>query len=256
MTIAPSTPYDTAGSILNTARSISADAATSQGLAGDILADSQPYLFPLLQKCYRDLQDELISKSVETFTKFGHIYGITPTQAASARTNVTISFLGYFNGNTVLPNITLPQDCIKPLELWECISGANSWQPMRPVADAIASRPTSNRFGVWDFANDILILPGSSQTEDIKLKYLCYAPDLTGPDSVAYVLHCQTALSNLLVSAVSKMLGGLEMAGVFEKDAHRAIDMIVNRTARREAYQSFSRIPFRGRGRGRGRGGY
>jgi len=256
MTIAPSTPYDTAEAVLNTARSISADAATANGLAGDILADSQPYVFPILQKCYRDLQDELISKSVETFSKYGHIYAIPPTQASNVRTNVTISFLGYFNGQTVLPNITLPQDCIKPLELWESVNGANSWQPMKPVADAIASRPTTNRFGVWDFANDILILPGSSQTEDLKLKYLCYAPDLTGPTSVAYVLHCQTALANLLVCAVSKMLGGLEMAGVFEKDYKRAIDLIVNRTARREAYQSFNRIPFRGRGRGRGRGAY
>lgn len=236
------------------ARSISADAATANGLAGDILANSQPYTFKLLAGCYRDLQDELISKSVETFTKFGHIYGITPTQAASARTNVTISFFGYFNGNTVLPNITLPQDCIKPLELWECVTGANSWQPMRPVADAIASRPTSNRFGVWDFANDTLYLPGSSQTEDLKLKYLYYAPDLTGPDSVVYILHCQTALACLYINVVCTMLGGLEMAAVYEKKYQHAIDLIVNRTARREAYQSFSRIPFRGRGRGRGRG--
>lgn len=256
MSVAPSTPYDTAESILNTARSISADAATSNGLAGDILADSQPYVFPLLAKCYRDLQDDLISKGVETFSKYGFIYGVSPTQATNPRVNVTISYQGYFNGQTVVPNVTLPADLIKPLELWEAIQGQNSWSPMRPVSDSISSRPASSRFGVWDFQNDILILPGSSQPEDLKLKYLCYAPDLTGPNSVAYVVRCQTALANKLVAAVSKMLGGVEMAGIFEADEKKAVELIVNRTARKEAYQSFNRIPFRGRGRGRGRGAY
>lgn len=256
MSIAPSTPYDTAEQILNVARSISADAATSNGLAGDILADTQPYVFPILQKCYRDLQDELISKGVETYNKYGIIYGITPTQANNPRVNVTISYQGYFNGQTVIPNVKLPPDLIKPLEAWEAVSGATSWQPMKPVSDSIASRPTSNRFGVWDFQNDVLILPGSSQSEDLKLKYLCYAPDLTGPNSVAYVVHCQTALANMVVASVSKMLGGIEMASVFQKDCDKAIDMIVNRTARAEGYKAFNRIPFRGRGRGRGRGAY
>lgn len=254
MSVAPSLPYDTAEQILNVARSISADAATSNGLAGDILADSQPYVFPILTKCYRDLQDELISKSVETFSKYSHIYEIPPTQALNARVNVTISYQGYWNGQTIVPNITLPADLIKPLELWECISGQQRWIPMKPVADSISSRPTQARFGVWDFQNDVLIMPGSSQTEDLKLKYLCYAPDLTGPASVAYVVHCQTALANMVVATVSKMLGGLEMAAVFEKDYKKAIEMIVNRTGRREQYQAFNRIPFRMRGRGRGRG--
>lgn len=256
MSIAPSTPYDTASAILDVARAISADAATSNGLAGDILADSQPYTYPILTKCYRDLQDELISKGVETFSKYGFIYAIPPTQANNSRVNVTISYQGYFNGQRVLPNLTLPADLIKPLELWECVTGNNYWSPMKPVSDSISSRPTSNRFGVWDFAQDTLILPGSSQTEDLKLKYLLYAPDLTGPNSLAYVVHCQTALANRVVETVSKMLGGVEMAQIFQKDGDKAVDMIVNRTARREAYQSFRRIPFRGRGRGRGRGAY
>ena len=127
---------------------------------------------------------------------------------------------------------------------------------MKPVSDAIASRPTTPRFGVWDFQNNTLILPGSSQTENLKLKYLCYAPDLTNPNAVAYVMHCQTALANRVVAAVSKMLGGVEMSAIFDKDGDKAVNMIVNRTARKEAYQSFSRKPFRGRGRGRGRGAY
>jgi hypothetical protein len=254
--IAPSIPYDTAESILNEARAISADAATANGLAGDILNDGQPYVFPILQKCYRRLQDELISKGVETYSKYGEIYNITPTQTGNPRINVTISYLGYWDGYRVWPNITLPADMIKPLELWECYPGESAWKPMRPVSDSISSRPTTNRFNVWDFEQDILSMPGSSQTSNLKMKYLLYAPDLTGPNSQALVVHCQSALANKMVAQVSKMLGGLEMAQAFEADAQKDIDMIVNRTARKEAYQAFQRRPFRSRGRGRGRGAY
>lgn len=240
-------PYDTAESILETARSISNDAATSNGLAGDILADSQPYVFPILNKCYRDLQDDLISDGVETFSKYGEIDGITPTRAPNQRTLVTISFSGYFDGSVLNPAITLPGDLLKPLELWQCPAGMQAWFPMRQAPDSISSRNAAPLPGVWDFENDVLLLPGSTQTYDLNLKYLCYAPDLTDGDSTVYVLRCQTALANMVVAAVSKMLGGVQMAAVFAADAKAAKDKITNRTARKEAYTSFQRIPFRSR---------
>ena len=257
MPVVPSTPYDTAEAILNIARSISADAATSNGLSGDILNDNQPYVFPILAKCYRDLQDRLISGGVETFSKYGHIYGITPADTLSPRTLVNISYLGYWDGNTHHADIKIPCDLLKPLELWECQSGGGTgcWTPMEQASDSISSRPIQARFTIWDYENDILYLPASSQTNDLKLKYLCYAPDLTCPYSQVYVMHCQTALANMMVASVVKMLGGLEMVPVFEKDVAKAVDAIINRTARKESYAHYARRPFRGRrGSGRGRG--
>lgn len=253
MSVTPTTPYDTADAVLDIARAISSDAATANGLEGDILNNDQPYIFPILTNCYRKLQDRLISGSVETFNKYGVINEIPPTQANNPRVNVEISYLGYYDGDTTNEDISLPPDLIKPLELWESISGQQFWNPMRQAADSLSSRPTQSRFGVWDYQNDVLILPGSSQYNDLKLKYLCYAPDLTGPDSVVYIVHAQDALANMLVSAVSKSLGGLEMAKVFDGDANKAIDAIINRTARKESYMSYNRIPFRARGSGRGR---
>ena len=254
MAIAPSTPYDTAETVLNLARSISADAATANGLAGDILADSQPYVFPMLTKAYRDLQDELISKSSEIMNMYAYIYALEPTQFNNPRINVTLSFLGYTYGINKLDGTkTLPLNMVKPLELWECIAGQQSWVPMRQAADSIASRPTTGRFRIWDFQNDILYLPGSSQTNDLKIKYVGTFPDLANGNAPIYILRAQTYLACKLVADVSKMLGGLEMAAAFEQEADKGKDRIVNRTARKEAYASFNRIPFRGRRSGRGR---
>lgn len=250
----PTLPYDTAESVLNTARAISADAATANGLAGDILADSQPYVFPMLAKIYRDLQDDLISVSSEIMNKYITILGLEPTEWNNPRENVTLSYLGFTYGPTQIDaNITLPPDLIKPLELWECISGQQHWVQMRQAADALSSRPTTSRFRIWDYQNDVLIMPGASQTNDLKIKYLGSFPDLTNANSIVYVLRAQTYLACKLVAEVSKMLGGLEMAQIFDADAEKAKARISNRTARKESYGSYNRIPFRGR-RGSGRG--
>jgi hypothetical protein len=164
---------------------------------------------------------------------------------------VTVSFQGYNYGPANIdPNITLPLDMVKPLELWECITGQQSWVPMKQAADNIASRPTTGRFRIWDFQNDILILPGSSQTNDLKIKYLGSFPDLTGVNSVIYILRSQTFLACQLVSEVAEMLGGIEMAATFHQRAVEAKARISNRTARKESYGSYNRTPFRGR-RGR-----
>lgn len=254
MAIAPSTPYDTAETILNLARSIAGDAATANGLAGDILADSQPYIFPILTKAYRDLQDELISHSSEIMNKYGFIEALEPTEFNNPRINVTLSFLGYnYGGATIDGTKTLPLDMIKPLEIWECITGQQHWVAMKQAADSIASRPTTARFRIWDFQNDVLILPGSSQTNDLKIKYVCSFPDLASPTAPIYILRSQTYLACKVCAEVAKLTGGLESAAIFEQDAKEAKARIVNRTARKESYGAYNRIPFRGR-RGSGRG--
>ena len=254
MTVAPSTPYDSAEYVTNLARVISADAASANGLAGDILADSQPYLFPFLAKIYRDLQDELISGSSEIMTKYGFILGLPPTLWGNPRVNVLLTYLGYIYGPDIVDgNLALPLDMIKPLELWECISGQQHWTLMKQAADNIASRPTTSRFRIWDFANDKLILPGASQTNDLKIKYLCSFPDITGPNSQVMILRSQTYLACQLVAEVAAMLGGEEARVDFTNRAVEAKKAIINRTARKEQYAAYQRIPFRGRGRGRGR---
>jgi hypothetical protein len=252
--IAPSTPYDSAESILQLARSISADAATANGLAGDILADSQPYIFPLLTKAYRDLQDELISQSSEIMNKYGYVYALEPTAYNNPRFNVQLSFLGYTYGEGKLDGTkALPPDMVKPLELWECIAGQQRWVEMKQASDSISSRPTNSRFRIWDFQNDILYMPGASQTNDLKIKYLGTFPDLAGPTAPVYILRSQTYLANKLVADVGRALGALEMIPSFEAEAEKAKARIVNRTARKESYGSYNRRPFRQRGSRRGR---
>src|SRR5579859_4021730 len=59
------TPVDEVDTILNFARLIANDCGIS--LAGNLLSDSQPYTFPMLNLAYRKLQDRLGNNAVEDF---------------------------------------------------------------------------------------------------------------------------------------------------------------------------------------------
>jgi hypothetical protein len=220
---------------------------------GDLLNPSkQTYVLPLLNKLYRELQDRLISASVETFNKYGYILALPPAATNNPSYMVSISYAGYFDGQNNWLQWRLPPDMLKPMELWERQTGNNVWNPMKPVSDSISTRPIVPRFNNWDYQTDVLYLPPSSQTNDLKFKYLCYAPDITSVSSPIMVPRCQSALSYRLAAEVAKSRGGLEMAAIWAKDADTFEQAIVNRSGRKESYMAFFRKPFRpGRRRGR-----
>src|ERR1700677_163864 len=247
------TPYDTAGYILEQAIIVTGDTAGPNGIQGNIINANQPGVIPLLNKLYRELQDRLISQGVETFNKYGFINGIPPANTTNPSQETYLNYASFFDGQENLADWHLPPDLLKPLELWQRQTGNNFWVPMKCVSDAIETMPIVPFFNVWDFQTDRLYLPPATQANDIKLKYLCYAPDITGVSSPVLIARCQSALSYRMASEVAKTRGGLEMAAVWAKDADSFETAIVNRTARKESYQAFFRRPFRSRRSGRGR---
>jgi hypothetical protein len=250
----PGQPYDSAGAILQDAIIFTNDAGGPNGLAGDILNADRAYTIPLLNERYRWLQQRLISEGVETMTKYGIIIGLPPFAGTNIRVNVTLGYEGYFDGNQVWPPpLNLPYDLIKPLELWECQTGNQVWIPMTQASDSISTRSQNSRFRIWDYEQDVVIMPGATQQNDLKIKYLCIDPDITSTASSVLVARCQTALAYLVAEQAAKMRGGLEQAMQYHADAEAAIAEIVNRSARKEVYANFQRRPFRSRNARRGR---
>jgi len=241
-------PYDTAEYVLQLARIFINDAGSSAGLSGSILSDNQPYTLPLLNERYRYLQDRLITAGVETFSKYGYVYGLTVNPNALASTQVKLTYADYFDGQTFWPTVHLPVDLLKPLELWEQIVGGQTWVPMKQASDSISSRSVQPRFSLWDYENETLFLPAASQTNNLKIKYLCYAPDLVSTSSLVLVPRCQTALAKLVACEVAKNRGAAPpIVAQLQSDADNAINMISNRTARKESYATYVRQPFRTR---------
>lgn len=246
MPVVTTTPYVTANDILDLARSISNDAA--QDLAGDILANDQPYTFTMLEACYELLQDILANAGVNTFCEYAEIVGLTPVATPDPGVQVELSYTGYYDGVTMHATPTLPADMIQPLELWERWSGTqNAWKPMRQASDHISTRPQVSAFDIWDFETDTILLPGATVTIDLKMKYLLYAPKLTDADSIVLVPRCTVALANMVAKMVAESRGGSAAAAIFDANAKDAIARIISRTAGKEQYAQFVRRPFRQR---------
>lgn len=238
------------------------DAALS--IAGNILSDQQPYVFVMLDGAYRYLRKLLTSEGVNTFSKYIILTGLTPVAnpggIADPTIQVQLSYTGYFDGVTNFgpnsvptPGPTLPSDLLEPLEIWERQSQTqNRWNPVHQAADSINTSTRSASFGVWDWETDILYLPGATLSNDLKLKYLYKMPMLTTPVQPVLIKDCMEALAALFVSAAAKSRGGTAVAADYERQGRDFVKLMVNQTARREAYGTYVRKPFRGHGR-RGR---
>jgi hypothetical protein len=151
---------------------------------------------------------------------------------------------------------TLPSDLVKPLEIWECPTGGNAWVRMTQLPDSLPSHhPMGPRFGVWLFQNDELILPPSSQTNDLRIKYLAMAPDISTLASPLMVRGCTTALAYLMLDQVAGGRGG-PMAETFKARAEEAINQILNQTVRKMLYAQYVRKPYRGGSNRRPSGGW
>lgn len=246
MPVVTTTPYVTANDVLDLARSISNDAA--QDIAGDILANDQPYTFTMLEACYELLQDILANAGVNTFSEYAVIQNLTPVATPDPGVQVELSYTGYYDGVTNHASPTLPADMIQPLELWERWSGTeNAWKPMKQASDHISTRPQQSAFDIWDFETDTIFLPGATVTIDLKMKYLLYAPKLVDGDSVVLIPRCTVALANMVAKMAAESRGGTQAAGIFAANAKEAIDRIIDRTAQKEQRAQFVRRPFRQR---------
>lgn len=225
-------------------------------LAGNILSNTQPYTFTILENCYELLQDRLVAAGVNSFMQYFEVLGLTPVAVSDPGVQVQLGYTGYYDGNTLHNPPAMPAEVLEPLELWERQSESTSaWRPMKQAADSISSRTPTSTFGIWDWETDILFLPGSSQTNDLKLKAITYAPELTTATSPVLVARCDRALASLVVGFTARSRGGLEAANMFDAQAESEIKLIIDRSATKEQYASFNRRPFRNRRRaGRSRG--
>lgn len=165
------TPYDTSEDVMNLARALGND-MQSGSIAGELLADTQPYVPIYLNKAYRDLQRDLTAAGIETLAKEIIITGLPAVVSPDPGVNVSMSFTGFNNGttNTALP--ALPADLLGPLRLWERPTGTQSqFVPMTNRLDGLPSITQSSCLKWWQWLQDQLVMIGSLQQNDIKMRY-------------------------------------------------------------------------------------
>lgn len=243
--------YDPLETILNFARVIANDAQVS--LAGDLLADSQPYTFTLANLAWRKLQDRLGNNGIEEFPQEVQILNIPPVNQ-SVQTDpgvqVYIGGDGYWDGADLKTNIILPSDMEIPLKLWERSSSnppGNSYIPMTPASGGLPTWPKTSLNLTWEWRDDAIYMPGSLATEDLRIRYKRVLSDFPNDSATPVpILRCAVALAYLMVETFAQGRGGVPDSFTSEKEL--AIKQLINSTTRKRQGSNYRRIPYSRRG--------
>jgi hypothetical protein len=253
MTVTNVAPFTYVEDCLVAARVITNDAA--QSIAGDILADTQPFTLPMADLAHKTLRKMLTKAGVTSYSAYNYCIGLTPVQTTDPGFQVQLTYSGYYDGVNQNASPTLPGDLIEPLELWERQTGTeNVWRPMKPAADSISSRAQNANFSIWDWETSILYLPGATQSNDLKMKYLQATPRLTSTTQQIPIPDCDMAMG-ALIAELAAVPRGAEAVAYFHSRAESEVILLATPQQIKEEYQASFRRPFRNtRSRFRGAG--
>ena len=184
-------PYDTLETVLNLARSRVND--VMQSLAGEILADAQPYTQTYANAAWFDMQQYLAQLGHARFKNRCILENLPPKSSTILDPAVlpTLSWTQYYDGSGYFapPQVAvLPQDWISPLWIKERQTGLNTpFLRMHMAEDGIFPEfgyRLLNRF--WNWQQDTLQLGGAQVNFDLEAEYASYSGDFVTAGGVLW----------------------------------------------------------------------
>lgn len=246
-----SPPYDSVNSILNLVRVRINDAIASLG--GDILTDEQPFTQEMANAGWRTLQEFLANQGYTRSKQEIILSAIPPVTSIDPASQVSLTWSTYFNGTgyDVPPTApVLPQDMILPLRLWERYSSGNgNFIPMTQALDGLPTGPKLPCNGCWEWREDGIYMPGSTVTEDIRMRYLAYLPDFVTQGSIDWynqpvpIMRCKNALAYFIAAEAAAPRADLD-ASSFTQQGEQAARLIFNREVQQKSRTTATRRPY------------
>lgn len=238
-------PLDSAEYVLNQTRAILNDVMESN--AGDIFTDDWPPTWTYLNIAQRMCQENLANNGVETNITEIFLSPLTPVANTDPSTQVWVSSTGYFDGADNHPTPHLPGDMVIPLRVWERFSGTqNPFTQVTPSQDGLDGfTPQMPYFGQYDYRSNIVVFPGATQSNELRIRYIKYFQDLTGPTSIVQYPRMSVALAYMTAYVFANARGD-QSAGGLKADAEAQLDNLVSHTIRKKQRRGVSRRPYGG----------
>lgn len=248
------TLYDAVDDVLTLARVIINDLQLN--VDGNLLADTQPWTFPMLKLAWRELCLILGNNNVESFPMEVQLLNVVPVATEvinDPSIQVYINSEGYFDGVNSWPFPTLPADIQIPLKMWERPTGQQtlSFSPMLPANAGLPTWQRTPILRVWEWRDDDLYFCGATQANDLRLRYKRRLPD-PYPSGTAPILliNCAHTLAYIVAEIFADSRGG-EVSEKFAMKKADSIKQMINNTTRKKQYQNFRRQPYSRRGSSR-----
>lgn len=238
--------YDIVMTVLNAVKVRLNDEIVSLApIGGKILKNTQYFsqqtvndAWRLLQECLSDLGYTGLKEEV-SFTNVGAVNGVDPL------TQVSFSYSGYSNGAGLDPAKALPQDMIRPLDLWERPSGtAQLMTEMDVVLNGLPVVPHVQWNRQWEWRQDALWMPGATVATDIKIRYASYYADFAdvagAPLSYQIantpwyaqpipIMRCVESFADYCCALIRTAVGDMDGAAAFKAAAEKNARLVLNR---------------------------
>jgi hypothetical protein len=114
---------------------------------------------------------------------------------------------------------------------------------MKPQADGKPFYAGNSFHRTWDWRQDALYLPVASQAVDLTIRYLTYAPAISGPTSPIMIMRVADALSYMTAARFAETRGSA-LAAAFEAKAQASLERMANRDDMRKQRQTYRRRPY------------
>lgn len=252
MPVLASSAYATVERVLNRIRVILND---SEVAGGDVLTDTAPFTFDILNGGFERVQIELAMVGVETYTAESWLLALPAVTTIDPEARLIVDDTGtnliYPNGVGNVFSLTpqLPTDLILPLRLFERQSGtANFTGPaMKQPNGGLLNMQQQTFLVDWEWKSDGLRFRGALQVQDVKILYEKSLPLLaavTDPVPIRGVINA-AAYESAKIFAESR---GGAISPAFAKNADDEIYALKAVSARRRQRKQVRRQPYSGRG--------
>jgi hypothetical protein len=247
--------------ILNFARALVNDAQGS--IAGQDLADTTPYTWPLLNLCFAKLANWLEDSNVESATYKEAIVSL-PVNAPPPDPNAqsALSYDGFYDAQGFRNELpTLPPDLVEPLEVWGRITGQNAafYRIPQQLGGLSAAYIGAQSYARWEFRQMSLYLSGGTYApSDLRIRYIPSFPVLVQPTNgdPAPIIPFARAGEALayLVAAEYLEIRNAATAPMMRCKANEQLQIIANKSSKRsnQAQQRRKGYGFGGRRGGTG----
>lgn len=242
--------------MLNRLRAIVND---SEIAGGDILTDSAPFTFTLLNGGYERVQLELAKAGIEVSIADAWLIGLPTMPTVDPEARMVIDDTGcnilYPNGvgDVFSPTPQLPVDLVLPLDLFERQTGTTyEARRMRQARSGLASANQNLYLIEWDWKTDGLRTRGARQSQDLKIEYEKQLPRLVAPTDPVPIRGVLNAAAYFAAMIFSESREG-EVAPNFKMHADEEIFLRMQVSSRRRQRNPGRRRAYSSRGRGRRR---
>lgn len=173
-------------SMMNLFRSsINDDGGGNDGPQGGIIATNDaPFTLPFLNNAIQWLYRKLRNIGDPALIIDNYlVLGLPPLTQPNPAVQVSLGFLGYFDGFAEHGNWTLPAGAMGVDRLWERVSATGlNFHPMRAQPDGLQSRHQTSVMREYEWRGNALWMPGALEAVDLRMRCKISLPPVLGPN--------------------------------------------------------------------------